>query len=113
MSQQGIQQLLSAEKEAHAIIAQARAYRSDKLKAAKVDAADEIAKVKARKESELAAYEKLHSGLNDEADKAAEKQVADELAKIKAIAGDKRDKVIDLLVLAVTKPAPLLHANAA
>ncbi|ODQ81742.1 hypothetical protein BABINDRAFT_6397 [Babjeviella inositovora NRRL Y-12698] len=113
MSQQGIQKLLNAEKEAHKIIAEARNYRSDKLKQAKSDASAEIAKIKVAKESELKQFESQHSGLNEEADKQAEQLVKDELAKIEKIAGEKRGKVVKLLIDAVIKPTPEIHINAA
>lgn len=104
--------MLNAEKEAHAIVQEARAYRTQRLKAAKTDAAAEIAKYKAQKEAELKQYQAEHSGLNETIDKEAEESVAKELEAIQKTAAEKKEEVVKLLIDAVVKPTPELHVNA-
>jgi V-type H+-transporting ATPase subunit G len=93
-------------------VSEARQYRTTRLKAAKTDAAAEIAAYKQKKEQELKQYEAEHSGLNETADKEAEEQVKVELKAIKQTADAKRADVAKLLIDAVTKPTPELHINA-
>lgn len=111
-NQSGIQTLLNAEKEAHSIVQEARQYRTQRLKAAKTDAATDIQEYKTTKEAELKKYEEEHSGLNEVIDKEAEEAVAKELVSIKKTASEKKAQVVKLLVDAVIKPTPELHINA-
>lgn len=111
-TQTGIQTLLNAEKEAHKIVSEARTYRTNRLKAAKIDAAAEITAYKQKKDQELKRYEAEHSGLNESADKAAELEVQAELEAIQKTAATKKKDVVKLLIDAVTNPTPELHINA-
>lgn len=108
----GIQSLLKAEKEAAELINEARKYRTERLKSAKVDAQSEIDEYKKLKEAELLKYEQEHAGLNESIEKDADAQVESELVTIKKNYESKQKEVITLLVDAVTKPSPELHVNA-
>ncbi|KAG7192748.1 H(+)-transporting V1 sector ATPase subunit G [Scheffersomyces spartinae] len=108
----GIQSLLKAEKEAAELINEARKYRTERLKAAKVDAQSEIDDYKKLKENELLKYEQEHAGLNETIEKEADTEVESELVTIKKNYESKQKQVISLLVDAVTKPSPELHINA-
>ncbi|ODV86465.1 hypothetical protein CANARDRAFT_27669 [[Candida] arabinofermentans NRRL YB-2248] len=107
----GIQSLLKTEKEAQEIVSQARTYRAQKLKAAKLDAQKEIDAYKAKKEAELKQFEDEFSGSNKKLEDEAENQVKDELVKIKKTAEAKKSDVIELLIDSVTQPKPELHIN--
>ncbi|KAH3673278.1 hypothetical protein WICMUC_003737 [Wickerhamomyces mucosus] len=100
------------EKEAHKIVAEARQYRTDRLKQAKVDANAEVEAYKQKKLAELKEFES-QVRLNEAADKEAQEQVQTELHEIKELAAKKKDEVVKLLVNAVIKPTPELHVNAA
>lgn len=107
-----IQSLLKTEKEAAAIVNDARKYRTDRLKSAKADAQKEIDEYKAQKDAELKKFESDHTGLNDNIEKEAEASVQKELEEIKHKFGEKKSSVVQLLVDAATKPSPELHINA-
>ncbi|OBA19004.1 V-type ATPase [Metschnikowia bicuspidata var. bicuspidata NRRL YB-4993] len=107
-----IQSLLKTEKEAAAIVSEARKYRTERLKSAKADAQKEINEYKAQKENELKKYESDHAGLNSNVEKEAEAVVEKDLADIQQKYAEKKDAVIKLLVEAATKPTPELHINA-
>ncbi|KAF8004459.1 hypothetical protein HF325_001907 [Metschnikowia pulcherrima] len=107
-----IQSLLKTEKEAAAIVNEARKYRTERLKLAKADAQKEINEYKAQKEEELAKYESDHAGLNSNVEKEAEATAEKELAEIQQKYSEKKSSVIKLLVDAATKPTPELHINA-
>ncbi|KAK7202937.1 H+-ATPase G subunit-domain-containing protein [Myxozyma melibiosi] len=111
-SSTGIQTLLEAEKEAQAIVAKARAYRTQKLKDARTEATKEIEAYKASKEAEFKAFEAEHSSSNTKAEEEANAGVQQELIDIKELAAKTKDKVIADLIDAVTKPSPSLHINA-
>jgi V-type H+-transporting ATPase subunit G len=53
----GIQTLLEAEKEASKIVQKAKLYRTQRLKDARLDAQQEIEKMKQKKQEEFKAYE--------------------------------------------------------
>ncbi|GME78725.1 unnamed protein product [[Candida] boidinii] len=99
------------EKEAQEVVAEARQYRAQKLKAAKTDASAEVDAYKAKKDAELKKFEENFSGNNKQLEDDAEKSVVEELAKIKKTCEAKKSDVIKLLVKAVTEPKPSLHAN--
>ncbi|KAK9460221.1 H+-ATPase G subunit-domain-containing protein [Lipomyces oligophaga] len=109
----GIQTLLEAEKEAQAIVAKARSYRTQKLKDARTEAQKEIAAYKEAKETEFKKFEGEHSSSNTKAEEEANAGVQTELVEIKEAAAKAKDKVISELIEAVTKPKPSLHINAA
>ncbi|KAK9378201.1 H+-ATPase G subunit-domain-containing protein [Kockiozyma suomiensis] len=111
-SSTGIQTLLEAEKEAQAIVAKARAYRTQKLKDARSEASKEISAYKASKETEFKEFEGQHSSSNSKAEEEANAGVQQELIDIKALAAKAKDSVIVELIEAVTKPTPTLHINA-
>lgn len=108
----GIQALLKTEKEAAEIVNEARKYRATRLKSAKADAQVEIDQYKKQKDSELAAYEKEHEGLNDQVNKEADAQVEKELKQIRAKYAEKKESVVKLLVDATINAKPELHVNA-
>ncbi|KAK9457738.1 H+-ATPase G subunit-domain-containing protein [Dipodascopsis uninucleata] len=111
-SSTGIQTLLEAEKEAQAIVQKARAYRTQKLKDARTEAAKEIDAYKAAKEEEFKKFEKEHSSSNSKAEEEANAGVQTELAQIKEAAAKAKDGVVSKLLEAVTNPKPALHINA-
>lgn len=108
----GIQSLLKTEKEAQEIVAKARQYRANKLKAAKSDAQVEIEAYKAKKAEELKKFEDEFNGSNEQLEADAENEVKTELAKIKKTAQEKKDAVVKLLVDSIVTPKPDLHINA-
>lgn len=109
----GIQTLLEAERKAHEIVQHARAYRTQRLKAAKTDAAQEVEEYKQKKEQEFRASESKNTGQSSEIKTKAEAEVVEELKTIKADTSKKRDEVINYLLEAVTTAHPTLHINAA
>ncbi|CDO55806.1 hypothetical protein DV451_001694 [Geotrichum candidum] len=108
----GIQTLLDAERKAHEIVQSARAYRTQRLKAAKVDAAAEIAAYKQEKEAEFKAYEAEHTGTSSKAEEEANASVQSELDDIAKKASAKKAEVVARLLEAVNTPNPTLHINA-
>ncbi|ODQ68251.1 V-type ATPase [Nadsonia fulvescens var. elongata DSM 6958] len=108
----GIQTLLEAERKAHEIVQTARAFRTNRLRAAKADASKDIEEYKAEKEQEFRKYEASHSGSNDQAEKDAELAVQSQLDEIKQQASSTKASVVDKLIQAVTTPQPELHINA-
>ncbi|KAK9451938.1 H+-ATPase G subunit-domain-containing protein [Limtongia smithiae] len=111
-SSTGIQTLLEAEKEAQAIVAKARAYRTQKLKDARTEATKEIDAYKAAKETEFKKFESEHSSSNTKAEEEANAGVQTELADIKVAATKATEAVVAQLIEAVTSPKPSLHVNA-
>ncbi|KAK9466176.1 H+-ATPase G subunit-domain-containing protein [Lipomyces arxii] len=111
-SSTGIQTLLEAEKEAQAIVSKARAYRTQKLKDARSEAAKEIEAYKAAKEAEFKKFESEHSSSNTKAEEEANAGVQSELVTIKELAAKSKEKVVAELIKAVTTPKPSLHINA-
>ncbi|VEU19303.1 DEKNAAC100011 [Brettanomyces naardenensis] len=107
----GIQSLLKTEKDAQEIVSQARRYRTQKLKAAKLDAKAEIDAYKAKKAEELKKFEDEFVGANKKAEEEADKQVQGELEGIKKTAASKEAAVVKLLVDAVGTPSPELPTN--
>lgn len=110
-SSQGIQSLLQTEKGAQEIVSKARQYRTQKLKAAKLDAKAEIDAYKEQKAAELTKFEEEFAGSNKKAEEEADKDVQVELDSIKKIAASKKSGVVKLLVDAVASPAPKLPEN--
>ena len=110
--QNGIATLLKAEREAHEIVSQARKYRQDRLKQAKLDAAKEIDAYKLKKDQELKDFEDKNAGNLTELEKNAEDQIKGELDEITRISKEKTEDVVKLLVDAVTKPSTEMHVNA-
>lgn len=108
----GIQSLLKTEKEAAEIVNEARKYRTARLKSAKLDAQKEIDEYKKVKEGEVTAYEQKHLGLNELTKQQADESVQKELDAIQAHYKDHKDKVVELLIEAVTTPKPEKHENA-
>lgn len=109
----GIQALLRTEKEAADIVAEARKYRTNRLKTAKSDSQKEIDAYKQQKEDELKAFELKDAGLNESIEKDADAEVDKEMKLIQAKYAEKKDSVVQLLVDAAIKPTPELHINAA
>lgn len=93
-------------------MSQARKYRQDKLKQAKVDAAAEINAYRQMKDQDLKEFENKNAGGVDKLEKEGEISVQKELEDIKKIAASKEKDVVKLLVEAVTKPVAEMHINA-
>ncbi|KAK9248340.1 H+-ATPase G subunit-domain-containing protein [Lipomyces tetrasporus] len=110
-SSTGIQTLLEAEKEAQAIVAKARAYRTQKLKDARIEASKEIEAYKSAKEAEFKKFESEHSSSNTKAEEEANVSVQSDLIAIKEAAAKAKDAVVVQLLEAVTTPKPTLHIN--
>lgn len=103
---------MKTEKEAAEIVAEARKYRTNRLKTAKSDSQKEIDAYKKQKEDELKAYEQQDAGLNESIEKEADAEVEKEMKSIRAKYAEKKDSVVQLLVDAAIKPTPELHINA-
>lgn len=109
----GLQELMKTEQDAKQIVDEARKYRTNRLKSAKVDSQKEIDEYKKQKEDELKKYESEHAGLNESLEKEADSQVQQELETIREQFKEKKDAVVKLLIDAVNNPTLELHANAA
>lgn len=112
MSQSGIQSLLQTEKDAQQVVADARAYRAEKLRAAKADAQKEIAAYKQKKAEELAAFESQFDGANTQLEADADAEAQQETAAIQKTAQEKQKAVVSILVNAVANSNPAMHINA-
>ncbi|ODV90571.1 hypothetical protein CANCADRAFT_108032 [Tortispora caseinolytica NRRL Y-17796] len=111
-SSAGIKTLLEAEKEAQEIVQKARAYRTQRLKAARSEAAKEIEEYKKQQEKKFNEFVAQHSGDTTKLESDAAAQVEKEVAAVKEAASKNADKVVDDLVKAILTPAPKLHINA-
>lgn len=109
----GIQTLLEAERKAQEIVQHARAYRAQRLKAAKTDAAKEVEEYKQNKETEFKNRESQNTGQSSEIKSKAENEVKSDLQTIKEQTASKREEVIKYLLEGVCTAHPRLHINAA
>merc|ERR1711907_646294 len=98
----GIKELLAAEKEAAAIVADAKKQRQDKMKKAKEDANREIEAYRAQKEKEFLAYKQQHSTGGSESSESLRRQTDEAKTQLSSEASANRSKVVDLLVQFVT-----------
>ncbi|KAJ3270731.1 hypothetical protein HDV01_007487 [Terramyces sp. JEL0728] len=97
-SNQGIQTLLEAEKEASKIVAKAKSYRVQRLKDARQEAQKEIEDLKKLKNQEFIEYEKKFAGDVGENVKQAEVETQKQIAQINKDFEANKQKVIDLLL---------------
>ncbi|QPG77054.1 hypothetical protein FOA43_004452 [Brettanomyces nanus] len=107
----GIQSLLKTEKDAQEIVSEARKYRTQKLKAAKLDAKADVDSYKAKKAKQLTKFEDEFVGTNKKAEQDADKQVEGDLEGIKKAVAEKREAVVKLLVDAIGTPNPEMPRN--
>merc|ERR1711865_123714 len=98
----GIKELLAAEKEAAALVAEAKKRRQEKMKAAKEDAARDIEKYRSEREKEFQAYKEKHSTGGSASSEALTAQTEAAVADLEREAGANRQKVVDMLVGYVT-----------
>jgi len=108
----GIQTLLDAERDAQKIVQKARSYRTQKVKDARSSAQKEIEEYKQQKEEEFKAFESKHTGVNAEIQKQADKEAEQKLQEIRQLGVQKRGKVLEDLLKAVTDVKPEMHRNA-
>ncbi|KAJ1986074.1 hypothetical protein H4R33_003570 [Dimargaris cristalligena] len=111
-SNQGIQTLLEAEKEAAKTVDRARQYRVQKLKDARSEAAKEIDELKARKTAELAQYEQQHTGSSGQLASEIEVNTQNEINQLEQAFNTHREEVLNKLLEIVTKVDPQIHPNA-
>ncbi|CAG8446955.1 16823_t:CDS:2 [Acaulospora morrowiae] len=115
-SSQGIQTLLEAEKGASKVVQQARNYRVQRLKDARVEAAKEIEALKEQKNVEFQVFEAearnwLHSGSSDQSSARVAAETELKLSSIQEAFLTKKTVVIEKLLTAVTTVQPQLHRN--
>lgn len=94
----GIQTLLDAENKAQEIVQEARAYRSQRIKASKTDAAAEIDEYKKKKEEEFNNSTSQFEVNEKEAESATSDAAQDEIEAQKKRADQGRKSVLDFLV---------------
>ncbi|KAJ3254459.1 H(+)-transporting V1 sector ATPase subunit G [Boothiomyces macroporosus] len=110
-SNQGIQTLLEAEKEASKIVAKAKSYRVQRLKDARQEAQKEIEDLKKVKNQEFIEYEKKFAGDVGENVKTAEIETQKQIAQITKDFEANKEKVVDLLLKTIGDCKPQVHAN--
>ncbi|KAJ1969648.1 hypothetical protein H4R35_006082 [Dimargaris xerosporica] len=110
-SNQGIQTLLEAEKEAAKTVERARQYRVQKLKEARSEAAKEIEELRAKKTNELAQYEQQHSGSSDQLAKQIEADTEVKIRELEQAFATHKDKVIQKLLETLTQVEANVHPN--
>merc|ERR1712199_96992 len=91
----GIKELLAAEKQAASMVAEAKKRRSEKMKAAKEDAAREIEEFKTKREAEFQANKAAHSTGGSESSALAE-QTKRAVADLENEANKNRAKVVEM-----------------
>lgn len=94
----GIQALLEAEKTAQESVQEARAFRSQRLKASKTDAAKEIEDYKKKKESEFSQQTSEFHAAEDKAESSGEKSAQSDIEALKKSAEKSRAQVVKYLV---------------
>jgi V-type H+-transporting ATPase subunit G len=109
----GVQVLLDAEKEANRLVAAARQYRTDRLRAARSEAALELA---ALKDARARDYAEVESRLMAELQAGAQTSAAEleaAMAEMRRETVARVDAASALLVRSVCDVRPSLHPNAA
>ena len=94
----GIKTLLEAESKAQEIVQAARTYRSQKVKAAKADAAKEIEEYKQKKESEFQAIKTQSSSADADVEKLADSGSKEEIKAFQATAEKGKPAVVKILM---------------
>merc|ERR1719354_273442 len=112
-SQNQVQTLLDAEKEASKIVLKAKQYRVQRLKDARAEASKEVEVLKQAKNQEFVAYEKKFEGDSGENVKNAEIQMKKELIEIDAQFKLNKQSVIDRLLKIIGDCEPEMHKNTA
>ena len=108
----GVQILLDAEKEANRIVAQARAYRTERLRAARDSAAADLAALREARAADYAAVEaRLLAELQADAEREAA-EVHGQLEALRAGAADRVGAAARVLVDSVVNVRPAMHPNA-
>jgi len=108
---QGIQTLLEAEKEAAKIVQEARQYRVQRLKDARLEAQKEIDAYKQAKEAEFAKIEKEKKALIDAEQQRVDKETEVRLVTVKDSFTENKDAVVNKLLERVILVEPKLHRN--
>ncbi|CAG8571368.1 13512_t:CDS:2 [Funneliformis caledonium] len=108
---QGIQTLLEAEKNAARIVQKARAYRVQRLKDARTEAAREIEELKEQKNLEFQDFEAEHVGSSDQSSVKVASETEEKLKAVQKAFNESKDSVIDKLLSAVTNVEPKVHIN--
>lgn len=103
-SSSGIQQLMKAEREAQDIVKEARTYRTQRLKASKADAVEEINKYKSEKESEFSSSTKHADQSEDHVETLSGKQAKTQIEAITKKSEPAKSKVVDFLLQTVCTP---------
>eukprot|EP01101_Sappina_pedata_P013232 TRINITY_DN9506_c1_g1_i1.p2 TRINITY_DN9506_c1_g1~~TRINITY_DN9506_c1_g1_i1.p2 ORF type:complete len:114 (-),score=72.49 TRINITY_DN9506_c1_g1_i1:167-508(-) len=103
MSQQGIQQLLQAEKKAEDIISQARRERTALLKRARDEADAEIHDFKGKRSAEFEKFSNQYMGDKDSYTNGLKKKTDQEIVEITRASEAHRQEVVDLLLKFVSE----------
>ncbi|KAI8868121.1 V-type ATPase [Ramicandelaber brevisporus] len=107
----GVQALLEAEREAAKIVEQARQYRLNRLREARVQAAAEIDALKSAKAKELQQYESEHSGSTSAAFDSVKQSTLGQLKAVADAFDTNRDAALKLLIDGTLKVEPKVHTN--
>lgn len=103
----GIQKLLEAEHKAQEVVQEARAYRTQHIKASKVDAQKEVEEYKKKKEAEFKQSLKSDERSEESAESTASEEAQAQIAALKKEAHGNKSKVIKFLVeQAISAPVP-------
>eukprot|EP00834_Sanchytrium_tribonematis_P001058 NODE_22_length_42145_cov_1.310612.p32 type:complete len:118 gc:universal NODE_22_length_42145_cov_1.310612:36968-37321(+) len=102
--------LLEAEKEASKIVQQARQYRTERLKAARVEAQKEIEDLRKQKQAEFESYSNTAQGDAAFGQK-LEKETEVEIKKLNNQFEQNKSKSVDRLLQVVTDAQVKMHPN--
>ncbi|KAH8923652.1 V-type ATPase [Atractiella rhizophila] len=108
---QGIQTLLSAEKEAQIIVSKAREYRVQRLKDARSQAAKDIEEYKTSKDREFEKFSNEHTGGSSEAEKLVNHQTEKELSELQSAFERNKGNVVEMLLERLMTVEKGLHKN--
>ncbi|ELR21890.1 Vtype ATPase, G subunit [Acanthamoeba castellanii str. Neff] len=97
----GINELLSAEREAQVIITQARKEKDAKRKQAEAEAAKEIAAYKAEREAHYRKYEQEHGTSSTDYNKTLDEKTVRDIQQVQRDAKENEDTVVELLLKSV------------
>ncbi|GAA5884100.1 hypothetical protein JCM16303_005917 [Sporobolomyces ruberrimus] len=108
---QGIATLLDAEKEAAKIVAQAREYRTSRLKGAREEASKEVDALKKKKDDEFKEFESQHSDDSNSSQDKVDKSTSEQLEKIQSSFDSNKSSVVDQLLERVVQVKAEPHRN--
>lgn len=94
----GIQKLLEAEHKAQEIVQEARAYRTQRVKASKVDAQKEVDEYKKKKEEEFKSSIQSDERSEEDAEAQASSEAQGQIETLKKESEGNKSKVIKFLV---------------